>query len=445
MKLLILICLLIMLISPTSAQKLTITTLDNFNIEVEIVSDPVKTKLLHDLQAKQDNSIRKQWTARTFRLSDGRILVEFYDGQAVIIEDQIAFERLREVRFVKNYIDFLKKNISYRIEIAFQKGIELAGSAKRIAGLKPSRPEYFDFEVYEMISGQILFISKSENRKSAMVYENMKALCSDNMDILSQYYKGMEAASEKLVNGDPLLDYEVSGHWVYPKDLPALISNHHLSLVESKIYVDNFYGNLYISDNGYYVLIDEVDQPNGAGNKMRILTVRIYEKKEEVRDAQVRYEKFKKEGVRSSHFYQEISDKYGKDFSLYTARLIDSLPSVLNFDREQLAFDSVGMAIVDEAIRWHHANSKYFDAWFPAVLAYYGQCYSVAQKSGKWIVKKEKDYNVWMPHFVLPDGEDAFDMYDFYKDLSEWPQSIKEAGDWDGWRKRMRKDMRSGR
>jgi hypothetical protein len=43
---------------------------------------------------------------------------------------------------------------------------------------------------------------------------------------------------------------------------------------------------------------------------------------------------------------------------------------------------------------------------------------------------------------VLSDNEEAFDVYDFYKDLSEWPQSIKEAGDWDGWRKNMRKQMK---
>ncbi len=56
--------------------------------------------------------------------------------------------------------------------------------------------------------------------------------------------------------------------------------------------------------------------------------------------------------------------------------------------------------------------------------------------------KKEKEYAVWTPHLVLSNNEDAFDVYDFYKDLSEWPQSIKEAGDWDGWRKNMRKQMK---
>lgn len=426
----------------TTGQNITVTTLDNFTINLDLISDSTKLTLLKELQGKQNNTIRKQWTARTYWLSDDRILIEFYDGQAAIVKSKDDFDKLNEVQFTKNYIDFLKKNITYKIEIPFQKGVELSKSAKRIENLKPEIPQHFDFEVYEMQSGQILFISKSGKGKSATVYENIKGLCSDNNDILSQYYKGMEAWTEKLVTGDPLLDYDINGHLVYPKDIPALIKNHALSLVESKVYVDDFYGNLYKSDKGYYVLIDEVNQKNGAGKKMSILTVRIYEKLQDFNNAQAKYEKFKKDGVKSEHFYQQISDKYGRDFPVYTQKLIDELPSILNFDREQLSFDSVGMSIVDEAIRWHHSNYKLFDVWYPSVLAYYGQCYITNKKDGKWIVKKEKDYAVWTPHLVLLNNEDAFDVYDFFKDLSEWPHSIKEAGDWDGRRKNMRKQMK---
>jgi len=423
------------------AQKITVITLDNSRIQVDIVSDSTKRELIHDFSGKPDNSIRKQWTARTYRLSDDRILIEFYDRQAALVNNKNDFEKLSEVRFTKNYIDFLKKNITYKIEIPFEEGIELSKSATRIPELKPEMPEYFDFEVYQMQTGQILFISRSENTRSATVYENMKGLCSDNDDILSQYYQGMEAWTEKLVNGDPLFDYEIDGHLLYPKDIPALIKNHHLALVESKVFVDAFYGNLYKSDRGYYMLIDEEDQKNGAGSKMLILTVRVYERLQDVRSAQAKYEKLKNEGGKSEHFYQKISDKYGKDFPLYVQKLIDTLPDILNFDKDQLTFDSIGMSIVDEAIRWHHSNYKLFDTWYPSVLAYYGRCYSIDRKDGRWIVKKEKEYDVWTPHLVLSNNEDAFDVYDFYKDLLEWPQSIKEAGDWDRWRKNMRKQM----
>lgn len=288
----------------TAAQKITVTTLDNLTLDVDIVSDSIKSKLIHDFHGKQDNTIRKQWTARTYRLSDNRLLIEFYDGQAALVKSADDFENLNSVRFTKNYIDFLKKNVTYKIEIPFQQGIELSKSAKRLSDLKPEIPEYFDFEVYQMQTGQILFIDKSENKKSATVYENMKGLCSDNNDFLSQYYQSMDTWAKKLISGDPLLDYDLDILVVYPKDIPSLIKNHHLTLVESKVYVNYFYGNLYRSNQGYYILIDEINQKNGAGNKMRILSVRIYEKMQDVRAGQTRYDNFKKEGVRITTGYQ---------------------------------------------------------------------------------------------------------------------------------------------
>jgi len=93
----------------TVAQEITITTLDSLKLYVDIVSDSAKRKLLQEFHGKQDNTIRKQWTARTYRLSDNRILIEFYDGQAALVKNADDFENLHEVRFTKNYIDFLKK------------------------------------------------------------------------------------------------------------------------------------------------------------------------------------------------------------------------------------------------------------------------------------------------------------------------------------------------
>jgi len=101
------------------------------------------------------------------------------------------------------------------------------------------------------------------------------------------------------------------------------------------------------------------------------------------------------------------------------------------------------MTIIDEAIHWNHYNASLFDNWYPGVLAYYGQCYMTEKKEGNWVVKKDKEYNVLIPHLVLSDGKDAFDMRDFYKDLYEWPISIKLAGDWDGHRRQMRKPFKT--
>src|SRR5690606_32024146 len=103
--------LLTLLTLTTTAQKITVTTLSGSKVEVNIVSDSIKQKLLNDFDGVQDNTLRKQWTSRTFRLSDKRLLIEFYDKQAAVIASKEDFEKLNEIRFAKNYIDFLRKNV----------------------------------------------------------------------------------------------------------------------------------------------------------------------------------------------------------------------------------------------------------------------------------------------------------------------------------------------
>src|SRR5258708_12141149 len=117
-----------------------------------------------------------------------------------------------------------------------------------------------------------------------------------------------------------------------------VIQNHKLSLIENKIYVDQFYGNLYWSKSGYYVLINEINQQNGAGKKMSILTARVYETLEDVRKAQIRYENSKQKKFHSEHFFQKISEKNGKDFPDFIPPPIKNLPLFLNFTKKTLSF-----------------------------------------------------------------------------------------------------------
>ena len=60
-----------------------------------------------------------------------------------------------------------------------------------------------------------------------------------------------------------------------------------------------------------------------------ILTVRIYDDLQAVRDAQAKYEKFKDEEVKSEHFYQKISDQYGKKFPAHIKNLIVRITACL--------------------------------------------------------------------------------------------------------------------
>lgn len=424
------------------SQKLDITTLDKSKVTTSILDSVTKLNLLAKFNGRQDNSIRKKWTARTFQLSDGRIIIEFYDKQSLLINSLEDFKKLEQIRFVKNTIDFLKKTISYKIELNFEKGIQIIDSEKpkQLTKFKSDLPEYFDFQVYEQNTGQILFLDKSENFKTATIYPDLKTLSSDNSTIQEQVYgsEDEQHLMKKLASGDRLSDYEVNDHLIYPKYLKDLIKNHKLTLVEQRVNVSDFFGNLYKSENGYYILIDEVNQKNGAGNKMRILSLRIYDNIEQVRQAENKYEEFKNKGVTSEHFYQKISNEYGQKFPEFISQLIDALPMLLNFDKEHLSFDSTGMDLIDEALKWNGTNYQFFDDWFPSVLAYYGQCYISNKQDGKWTMYFDKESNVWIPEVILKDGSPAWDWIDFYKGLYEGPIPIRWAGDWDGQIKKMR-------
>jgi len=429
------------------SQKLDIITIDKTNILVTLLDSASKSQLLTQFNGRRVNTLRKKWTARTFLLSDGKVMVEFYDKTAVLIDNIGQLKKLEEVRFVKNTIDFLKKNVSYKIELTFEKGKQIieADNPKRLTQYKSDMPEWFDFEVYELSTGQILFLDKSENFKAAAIFPDIKTLASEKTSVLETAYgsEDDEHLMKVLASGDRLSDYDVNDHLIYPKYHKDLIKNHKLTLIEQKVYVSDFFGNLYKSENGYYILVDEVNQKNGAGNKMPILSLRIYETLQQVRDAQTRYEAFKNKGVTSEHFYQKISDRYGKKFPDFVPLLIDTLPTILNFDKEQLSFDSLGIDLVDEALKWNGTNYKLFDTWFPSTLAYYGQCYITEKQDGKWSMYFDKESKVWIPEVKLTDSTSAWDWIDFYKDLYEGPIPLRWTGDWDGSRKKMRSSIRT--
>jgi hypothetical protein len=418
------------------AQKLTITTTDKSKIDITLVDSTSKTRLITQFSGRQNNDFRKKWTSRTFQLADGRILLEFYDRQAVLINSLDGFKRLSDIRFVKNTLNFLKKNISYKIELHYNDGLHIIQNEKpgRIGSLKSDMPDFFDFEVYQMSTGQILFLDKSKNHESATIYPDLKTLAADNNTIAEQVYSSddEEHLMKRLAAGDALPDYEPANQLVYPKYLKDIISSHKLTLVEQNVHVSFFLSNLYHSANGYYMLIEDVDQKNGAGNKMPILSLWIYPAIQQVRDAQSRYKKLKDSGVSSEHFYKKISDKYRQRFPEFVNQLIDSLPVLLNIDKEQLSPDSLGMSLVDEALKWNGVNDGFFDRCFPSLLAYYGQCYMTSKKVGKWGTILDKDSNVWIPMVKLNDGGNAWDWVNFYKDLYEGPLPLTWVGNWDG-------------
>lgn len=427
------------------SQELEVITSDKSIVNIRLLDEKTKQQFLADLNGHQDNGLRKKWTARTHRLSDNKFIIEFYDRQAIIVNNLIDLKKLDEVTFVKNTVWNLKKNISYKIELPFEKGAEIVKKEqpKRLTEFKSELPKYIDFEVYQLQTSQILFIYKSDTEKYTAIYRDLKTLASENSTINEQHYGSTddEHLMKRLANGDDLSDYEPNEHSVYPKYLKQILQNHKLNLIEQNVFVANdFYCNLYSSEKGYYVLIEEENQKNRAGNKMLILTLRIYQTLDEVRTAQKRYEQLKHEAGQSQHFYQQVSDKYGKQFPDYVPSLIDSLPGILNFDKEQLTLDEKGREIIDEALKWNGTNFNLFDRWFPSVLAYYGQFFIANKNEGKWTMNFDNEHKVWIPELSLNDSTIAFDSNDFYKSMYEGPIPMKWAGDFDQSRKKWRSE-----
>jgi hypothetical protein len=441
----LLIIILTLITVDTFSQEFEVITSDKSQVKVKIIDDSKKQQLLTEFEGVQDNDLRKRLTARTFRLSDNRLIVEFYDKQAIIVDNLADFKRLEKVTFVKNIVWNLKKNISYKIDLPFDTGTEIVKTEKpkQLTQFKSDLPQYWNFEVYQLPTNQILFIYQSESEKLATLYRDLKTLASENSSISEQHYSyDDEYLMQQLAKGDSLSDYEPNEHLVYPKYVKQIIKNHKLKLIEQKVFVNDFYGNLYSSENGYHVLIDEENQKNGAGDKMPILTLRIYSTLDEVRDAQKRYEQFKldfKPG-QSEHFYQQLSNKYGDQFPQHVASLIDSLPIVLNFDKEQLTMDEGGIEISDEALKWNGTNFSLFESWFPSALAYYGQFFITNKNEGKWTVKFDSENKVWIPEVLLNDNTSAFDSNDFYKSMYEGPIPMKWAGDFDQSRKKWKSE-----
>jgi hypothetical protein len=130
-----------------------------------------------------------------------------------------------------------------------------------------------------------------------------------------------------------------------------------------------------------------------------------------VKDARDLYERTKNDLPHSEHVYQKVSDRYGQRFPALVDELTDSLPLLLNFDKEQLSFDTKGLELVAEALKWD--DSQHFEQWFPSVLAWYGQYYIHRKQQVQWAVDFDKEGNVWIPVVKLKDGRLAFDWLDF--------------------------------
>ncbi|WP_265428985.1 hypothetical protein [Chryseobacterium sp. YIM B08800] len=416
------------------SQQMVITTKDNSKINIKIIDSSKIANLVSSFSGKIDSLKFKNWTSKTYTLNNNEIIIEFFDRQGALINNENDFNKIKDVRFVKNQIWNLRKNISYKTELLYEKGLRILQTQK------PKRLTQFDEiyglkkdGVYELKNGQILFLNDYGTKKYAGIYPDLKTLSSDEVNISEIYYNvdNEEDLMKKLANGDAMLDYEPNEHHIYPNYIDDLIKNHQLKFLEDKVYIKDFYANLYKSDkNGYYFLIDEVNQKNGAGSKMKIVEVNIFENLSELRNAQAEYEKFKNNPNISEYFYQKISDQYGKNFIKNILDLIDKLSIVLNIEKEKLTFDYNGLETVDEAIIWNHDNTQLFKSWFPSVLAFYGEYYIKNVKESQWVVELDEESKLWIPNIKLSNGDFAWDAGQLYKGLFEGSVKLQWLEEW---------------
>lgn len=416
------------------AQKMKITTKDNFEVPLEIIDSSKISDLVSLFSGKIDSSKFKNWTSKTYVLNDNRIILEFFDKQGALLNTENDFNKIKDVQFVKNQIWNLRKNISYKTELLYEEGLKILQTQepKRLTQFAEIYG-YTNDGVYELKSGQILFLNDYGTKKYAGIYPNLKTLSSEEVNIAEIYYNAddEEKLMKRLANGDAMIDYEPNKHLIDPKYIEDLIKNHQLQFLEDKVYIKDFYGNLYKSDkNGYYFLIDEVNQKNGAGNKMKIVEVNIFENISAVRNAQAQYEKFKNEHHSSEYFYQKISDQYGKDFVKNIPLSIDKLSFILNIEKERLTFDQKGIETLDEAIVWNHDNISLFENWFPSVLAYYGEYLIRKTKGSKWVVEFDEESKLWIPQIKLSTGDFAWNARQFYKGLFEGSLKLQWLEEW---------------
>ena len=405
------------------------------DISVEIIDHASKLKLIDELDGQVNTNLFKPWTKHTMQLTDGSLLVEFYDRQAVRVKDENDLIKLAPVRFVKNYIYFLKKNISYKYPVDISQDLTKYNRAKKLSN-QSDNPYAYTYEIWELEGGDILFILDVQGQKTTTVYNDIKTLASDinatlnaeSEELLAQNYGGMEEWSQKLIFGDPLLDFEPNEHLIYPEYLAPLIQNHALVLQSSNIYVDMFRSDLYRSDRGYFVLVHDPNQVDVTGDKMSILTARLYENQAQLDRAISQYEVSSRKGFESEHFFQKISEQFGADYPQKADSLIYLLPQILNFNTTDLTFDEEGMLVVDEAIRWNHIYEDRFDSWFPSVLAFYGKCYSSLREPARWSTKFVREHGVHIPTLLDDAGDAIFDPNEFYKSLNEWPIPMRWAG-----------------
>ncbi|MGD1893579.1 MAG: hypothetical protein ACFB15_23675 [Cyclobacteriaceae bacterium] len=396
-----------------------------FEVKVQILSQQQLTKIIENKNGIVSKDYHKELTARTYQLESGQLIVKFYDRQGVLVNNIGDFQKLQAVKFIKNQVSYLHPRISYYFQLDKDEASRLIDEFEG-KHLKEYKPEYEDcsqFIVHQLNSNQVII--RYEDR--AYLYEDLEALAFDNSEVLNIHYPdNYSSGRAEFIKGGLPKAFNINSYHIYPNEARELIKKHGLTIAASDIeYSSSSKSILYQSSEGYYILMTDFIQFNRGGtDKIGIGTAYIFPT---IEDFNARYKEAlnwrkeiesQSEWAHGVHIYQDLSDKYGESFSEHTFEEINQLPSILNFDPNELAFTERCASILSESIKWNYGGEEFFNKMFHPILAYNGE-YNKHEGKGDWDMRLDRKEKVWKPQFIDSDGKEVFStlyLYDaFYE------------------------------
>jgi len=424
----------VLLVIHLNANDLKVIYPNKYEIAVQLLNKAELRSMIESKNGEIAASFHKEFTARTYLLDSGKMLIEFYDRQGILVANQDDFNSLQEVRFIKNQVSFLPPRVSYYIQlknpIANQLIKEFGGQYLEKYQAEFDFDEEWAFKVYQLSNGQVIIQYKS----NSFLYEDLDALIFNNTRMLEiAYPEGYDSGRTAFIAGKLSPKLNIDSYFVYPKEAKKIIKNHQLSIITKGIdYDENFKSILYQSQKGYFILMEDFNQLNLRKTKpISIGSAHIFTTKEEfdqtyqnIIDRRKEY-KANPDQQKGRHIYQALSDKYGKEFPKHTMSELGKLPSILNFDSTRLDFSPTCMAIIDAAIQWNYGGEEFFNELIYPVLAYVGE-YNKSKGNGNWSMRLSQDGKVWEPWFVNSEGKRVFDTLSLYTDFYEAEYGIPE-------------------
>jgi hypothetical protein len=407
---------------------------NKINVEVQLLSKSELKEIVQNRNGKVSERFHKHLTARTYEIDSNQLIMEFYDGQGILINDAEDFQALESVRFIKNKIGDLHPRVSYYFKLTELQVRNLINDyvIKELKIYERILEHEYDysFNVFQLSTNQVII--KGEESAEAYLYEDLEALAFDNEEIYSVRYD-YNKAKEEFFKGIVSTEHNINDYSVYDYEVDSIIKNHELRLVQTNIqYELHFFSNLYKSKRGYYILMEDFNQKALNGRKLSFGFIHFfktikefeleYEKKQEY------YKKFRyniREFPNGVHVYESLSDKYGEKFPIYALEEMNKLPLILNFDSRKLGFTSECKTIINESLKWNYGGEVFFQSIIHPLLSYIGE-YNKFNDSGDWAMTYRED-KTWEPRFRNSDGEEVFDILRLYEDLYEAEYGIMEV------------------